>query len=97
MQNKKALVFCETTGLDRNFDQSYSKPLRQEIQPVFEFTEPQAVSKNLGIIECYECKRKAELDGYRFRLVPLCRCCRTKREVEITNQNFERRMRKKYD
>jgi hypothetical protein len=92
MENKKTA--SAKRGLERNFDQSYSKLPRQEIQPVFEFTEAKAVSRNLDLIECYECKRNAELDGYRFRLVPLCRCCRTEREVEITNQRFERRMRK---
>lgn len=95
MKNKKALVFGETIGLSKNFNQSYSKPSLQEIQPVFEFTEPQAAQpKTLDIIECFECKRHAELDGFRFRLVPLCRCCRTDREVEIVAARFERRMRK---
>ncbi len=50
--------------------------------------------KILDTIECYECKRNAELDGYRFQFVPICACCRTEREVQITNHRFERRMRK---
>lgn len=41
--------------------------------------------------ECFDCKRVARLDGYRFSLVPLCECCRTEREVEITRNRFERR------
>ncbi len=40
---------------------------------------------------CYECGDDSPLDGYRFRLVPLCECCRTEREVEITGNRFERR------
>ncbi len=95
MKNKKALVFGETIGLDKNFDQSNFKPSLQETQPVFEFIEPcPPQPKTLDTIECFECKQHAELDGYRFRLVPLCRCCRTDREVEITNKRFERRMKK---
>ncbi|MDQ3633249.1 MAG: hypothetical protein M3405_01900 [Acidobacteriota bacterium] len=92
MKNKKTA--SAKRGLNKNFHRPYCKTPRQEIQPVFEFTEAQAASRNLGIIECYECKANAQLDGFRFRLVPLCRCCRTEREVEITNQNFERRMKR---
>lgn len=95
MESKKARVCYETQGLDKKVEQLHFKPSLRETQPVLEFIEPQPKKpKNLGIIECYQCKRNAELDGYRFRLVPLCGCCRTEREVEITNQRFEQRMRK---
>ena len=47
--------------------------------------------KSLGIIQCFDCRQHAELDGYRFALVPLCECCRTEREVKITGNRFERR------
>ncbi len=98
MKNKKALVFGETIGLDKNFDQSNFKPnhiSRQEKQLTLEFNEPQPNQPRiLGVIQCFECKRQAELDGYRFRLVPLCACCRTEREVEIVNNRFERRQRR---
>ncbi len=53
--------------------------------------EKPALPKILEIIQCFECKTLAEIDGYRFRLVPLCRPCRTQREVEITRNRFERR------
>lgn len=39
---------------------------------------------------CYECGA-SETAGFRFRLVPICRCCRTEREIEITRNRFERR------
>ncbi len=48
----------------------------------------------LKTIQCFECNTRAELDGYRFRLVPLCHDCRTKREVEITRNRFERRQKR---
>lgn len=40
---------------------------------------------------CHECGDDSPIDGYRFRLVPICECCRTEREVEITGNRFERR------
>lgn len=98
MKIKKALVFGETKGLDKNFLQSHSKPIqvsRQEKQFTLEFNEPQPKQPRiLGIIACFDCKRQAELDGYRFRLVPVCACCRTEREVEIVNNRFERRQKR---
>ncbi len=67
-------------------------------QITFEFAETKTEeltkekpTRRLPTIQCYECKEFDELDGYRFRLVPLCRDCRTEREVEITGNRFERR------
>ncbi len=98
MENKKALVSPKTIGLTKSFDQSNFKPnhiSRQEKQLTLEFNEPQPKQPRiLGIIQCFDCKRQAELDGYRFALVPLCSCCRTEREVEIVNNRFERRQRR---
>ena len=95
MKNKKALVSPKTKGFDKSFDQVKYKPfhhLRQRQQLNLEFNEPQPKQPRiLGIIQCFDCKRQAELDGYRFALVPLCACCRTEREVEIVNNRFERR------
>lgn len=45
-------------------------------------------------ITCHDCKKSAELAGYRFTLVPLRECCRIEREVEITGNRFERRMKR---
>ena len=96
MRNKKALVFGETKGLDKSFEQVDFKPaddFSQEKQLLFNFSD--APANNLErLIICYECRNRAELDGYRLRLVPLCRCCRTEREIEIVNNRFERRNRK---
>jgi hypothetical protein len=57
----------------------------------FDKTEVQQQPRRLTTIQCYECKEFDELDGYRFRLVPLCRDCRTVSELEITANRFERR------
>ncbi len=65
--------------------------------PEFELPEfePKPQPKILRLIQCFDCKQNTELDGYRFALVPLCSCCRTNREVEITGKRFERRHRKR--
>jgi len=46
------------------------------------------------VIDCYDCNDRAQLDGYRFALVPLCRCCRTERELQITRNRYERRQKR---
>jgi hypothetical protein len=50
--------------------------------------------KILEIIHCFECKRHEPLDGFRFRLVPLCSDCRTERSLEILSNQIERRVRR---
>lgn len=98
MKNKKARVFGETQGFNKSFEQSNFNPFqlsRQQTQPTLEFVEhlPEQ-PKTIVVIECFECKRQSQLDGYRFRLVPICVCCRTEREIEIVGNRFERRNRK---
>jgi hypothetical protein len=63
----------------------------QKPQLNFNFGSP---LKQLEIIECYQCKERSELDGYRFKLVPLCACCRTEREIEIVGNRYERRQQR---
>ncbi len=75
MKNK-AFVFCETKGSRKTFEQSNFKPIhvsRQDIQPALEFEPQPNQPRILGVIQCFECKRQAALDGYRFRLVPFVR------------------------
>ena len=95
MKNKKALVSPKTKGFDKSFDKVKYKPfnhLRQQKQLNLEFNEPQPKQpKSLGIILCFDCQRQAELDGFRFALVPLCECCRTNRSLENLNNQIERR------
>ena len=98
MKIKKAPVFGETEGLIKTIEQidfkSFSLP-GQEKQPVLKFGEPiNRRPKSSRIVECFECHLTAELDGYRFRLVPVCACCRTVREIEVTGNRFERRNKK---
>ncbi len=98
MKIKKAPVFGETQGFYKSFEQIDFKPFqlsRQQKQTTLEFVENLSEQSNvLDLIECFECKQPSQLDGYRFRLVPICACCRTKREIEIVGNRFERRQRK---
>jgi hypothetical protein len=42
-------------------------------------------------ITCHDCKESRELDGYRFALVAICDCCRTKEELRVLNNRIDRR------
>ncbi len=57
-------------------------------KPQLNFGRPPKVLEN---IHCCDCHHTRPLDGYRFGLMPLCRDCRTDRELEITGNRFERR------
>jgi hypothetical protein len=63
----------------------------QKSQIMFDFGNR---PKTLEIINCFGCNQSRELDGYRFKLVPICVDCRTERDVEITNNRFERRQQR---
>ncbi len=95
MKNKKAPVSGETKGLNKTSDKSNFNPnqnLRQEKQQSPETNKQQLKQrKSLSKITCYECKKYTELAGYRFRLVPLCACCRNNRETEVARNRFNRR------
>jgi hypothetical protein len=66
-----------------NYNQSSEKP-----QLIFDFGKPQKVFKT---ITCHDCKESRELDGYRFALVAICDCCRTREELRVLNNRIERR------
>jgi hypothetical protein len=42
-------------------------------------------------ITCHDCKESRELDGYRFALVAICDCCRTKEDLRVLKNRIERR------
>jgi hypothetical protein len=50
--------------------------------------------KTLETIHCCNCQRHRELDGYRFKLVPVCSDCRTERDLEILSNQIERRAKR---
>ena len=50
--------------------------------------------KVLQTINCFCCEQKRELDGYIFKLVPVCSDCRTTRSLEILSKQTERRAKR---
>jgi len=64
MKNKKALVFGETIGLNKNFDQSNFKPFRIQRQYVCSFcwrTLPKNSVRFNGIGACPKCFKLSHL------------------------------------
>ncbi len=97
--NKNKTEACDRFGVKTLFDgqsnQTFSNSdYKSEFEPVQQIIEriPLGAS-SAELIECYDCKRNAPLDGYRFQSVPLCKCCRTERELQITRNRFERRQK----
>ncbi len=95
-QNRKAAAI-NSGSMKTLFDGQSSKTFsnldyKSEFEPLQQIIEriPLGAS-SAELIECYDCKRNAPLDGYRFQSVPLCKCCRTERELQITRNRFERR------
>ncbi len=43
---------------------------------------------------CFDSRQERELDGYRFKLVPICAECRTERSLEILSNQIERRAKR---
>jgi hypothetical protein len=66
-----------------NYNQSSEKT-----QLNFNFGNPSKVFKT---ITCHDCEESRELSGYRFALVAICDCCRTKEDLRILNKRIERR------
>jgi hypothetical protein len=60
------------------------------VLPELPFEKP---TKILEIIHCCDCRQQRELDGYRFKLMPVCSDCRTERSLEILSNQIERRVK----
>jgi hypothetical protein len=61
------------------------------VLPELPFPHP---PKTLETINCFCCERKRDLDGYLFKLVPVCSDCRTERSLEILSNQIELRVRR---
>ena len=98
--NKNKAEACDRFGVktlfdgqsNQTFSNSYQKSEFEPVQQIIERIPMGATSA--GVIDCYDCNERAQLDGYRFALVPLCRCCQTERELRITRNRFERRQKR---
>jgi hypothetical protein len=47
--------------------------------------------KVLKTICCHHYEQQRELDGYQFKLVPVCSECRTARDLQVLANRIERR------
>lgn len=81
------------TLFDGQSNQAFSSSnYKSELEPVQQILKRVLPGASMhAAIDCFDCKRNSELDGYRFTLVPLCKCCRTERELQIIRNRFERR------
>ncbi len=88
---------CDRFGVKTLFDgqsnQVSSFDYKSEPEPVQQLVKGIRLGAS-SAIDCYDCKQNAPLDGYRFQSVPLCKCCRTERELQITRNRFERRQKR---
>ena len=50
--------------------------------------------KTLEIIHCCDCHKPRLLDGYRFKLMPLCSDCRTEMDLDVLKKRIERRQKR---
>jgi hypothetical protein len=90
--NEKTAISAKDSSFNKNLTgellMNKYKPTNEKTQAKINFgNQPKA----LETIHCFECNTRAELDGYRFRLVPLCRDCRTERSLEILSNQIARR------
>jgi hypothetical protein len=63
----------------------------QKTQPDFNFG---GLPKVFPQIICHNCHNERELDGFVFKLVEVCRDCRTASELKNLANQIERRVKK---
>jgi hypothetical protein len=85
-QNEKTVATND--GFTKINEQTDFIPRSEKTQLNFNFGNPSKVFKT---ITCHDCKESRALDGYRFALVALCDCCRTKEDLRVLNNRIERR------
>jgi len=91
---------CDRFGVKTLFDgqsnQVFSvSDYKSEFEPVQQIIQRIPLGATAStVIDCHDCKQTARLDGYRFALVPLCGCCRTARELQITRNRYARRQKR---
>jgi hypothetical protein len=70
----------------------------QKFQPrnkfQFDLFVTEQPKKVLETIHCCDCHNTRPLDGFRFKLMPLCSDCRTERSLEILSNRIGRRAKK---
>jgi hypothetical protein len=94
--NEETTIFCGDCGSNKKLANDLTVNNNTTNQNNFQFNlfTTEQPKKILRVIHCCDCNHARPLDGYRFGLMPLCSDCRTEREVEITNNRFERRAKR---
>ena len=98
MKNEKgiALTMPQLTIKNEQTNKSISMdnntPTRNKIQLDLFVTEK--TKKSLEEIHCCDCHHTRPLDGFRFKLMPVCSDCRTNRSLEILSNQIERRAKR---
>ncbi len=89
LKNQLTTVTNKINSNGESISMNNDTPTRNKIQlDLFSPEQPKKVNRT---IHCGDCHHERPLDGYRFGLMPVCSDCRTKREVKITGNRFERR------
>jgi hypothetical protein len=94
MENEKP--FALTKGSKAQYGDQLSMNNNTTKQNIFQFNlfTSEQPKKVLQTINCFCCERKRELDGYLFKLVPVCSDCRTENSLEILSNQIERRAKR---
>ncbi|MCY7344976.1 MAG: hypothetical protein LH614_02055 [Pyrinomonadaceae bacterium] len=72
--------------------QTNNTPTQNKFQSDLFVTE--RPKKVLETIHCCDCHHTRPLDGYRFKLMPLCSDCRTEMDLEVLSKQIERRAKR---
>ena len=94
-QNEKAETLTSngsTEKLNTRTNRIDNKPKLQNYQLDLFVTE--RPKKTLEIIHCCDCHKPRLLDGYRFKLMPLCSDCRTEMDLDVLKKRIERRQKR---
>ncbi len=67
-------------------------PTKNKFQLEIRVTEQP--KKVLETIYCCDCQQPRELDGYRFKLMPICADCRTELDLEVLQHQINRRAKR---
>lgn len=91
--NEKAATSNNGLAKTNEFTNQLTMSNNTRKQPEFQF-DSAIPPKVFEIIQCCDCGTQRELDGFRFKLMPVCSDCRTERSLEILAKQIERRAKK---
>jgi hypothetical protein len=94
MSNEKANARHIGSNTNFNHEKTMIKHTPTQNKFQFDLFVTEQPKKVLETIHCCDCHNTRPLDGYRFKLMPLCSDCRTERSLEILSNRIERRAKK---